>query len=28
VVGEQEKSIRANPSARVTDLLREVFGHR
>ena len=28
VVGEQEKNIRANPSARVTDLLKEVFGHR
>ncbi|HTO12047.1 MAG TPA: DUF4197 domain-containing protein [Candidatus Binatia bacterium] len=28
VVGEQEKNIRANPSARVTDLLREVFGQR
>jgi len=27
VVGEQEKNIRANPSARVTDLLKEVFGH-
>jgi len=28
VVGEQEKNIRANPAARVTDLLKEVFGHR
>ena len=28
VVGEQEKEIRANPSARVTDLLKEVFGRR
>ena len=28
VVGEQEKAIRTNPSARVTDLLKEVFGHR
>ena len=28
VVGEQEKQIRANPSARVTDLLKEVFGRR
>jgi hypothetical protein len=28
VVGEQEKSIRANPAARVTDLLKEVFGRR
>ena len=28
VVGEEEKKIRTNPSARVTDLLREVFGRR
>lgn len=28
VVAEEEKKIRTNPSARVTDLLREVFGHR
>jgi hypothetical protein len=28
MVGEQEKAIRTNPSARVTDLLKEVFGHR
>jgi len=28
VVGDEEKKIRTNPSARVTDLLREVFGHR
>jgi hypothetical protein len=28
VVGDEEKRIRTNPSARVTDLLREVFGHR
>jgi hypothetical protein len=28
MVGEEEKKIRANPSARVTDLLREVFGRR
>jgi len=26
VVGDEEKKIRANPAARVTDLLREVFG--
>jgi hypothetical protein len=26
VVGDEEKKIRTNPSARVTDLLREVFG--
>jgi hypothetical protein len=26
VVGEEEKKIRTNPSARVTDLLKEVFG--
>jgi hypothetical protein len=28
VVGDEEKRIRTNPSARVTDLLREVFGRR
>ncbi len=28
MVGDEEKKIRTNPSARVTDLLREVFGHR
>ena len=28
VVGDEEKKIRTNPSARVTDLLREVFGAR
>ena len=28
VVGEEERKIRTNPSARVTDLLREVFGGR
>ena len=28
VVGDEEKKIRTNPSARVTDLLREVFGRR
>jgi hypothetical protein len=26
VLGEQEKQIRTNPTARTTDLLREVFG--
>lgn len=26
VLGEEEKKIRTNPAARVTDLLREVFG--
>ena len=26
VVGEEEKKIRSNPTARVTDLLKEVFG--
>jgi hypothetical protein len=26
VVGEEEKKIRTNPAARVTDLLKEVFG--
>jgi hypothetical protein len=28
VVGEEERKIRTNPSARVTDLLRDVFGRR
>ena len=28
VVGDEEKKIRTNPTARVTDLLREVFGQR
>ena len=28
VVGEEEQKIRTNPAARVTDLLREVFGSR
>jgi hypothetical protein len=28
VVGEEERKIRANPTARVTDLLREVFGRQ
>jgi len=28
VVGEEEVKIRTNPQARVTDLLREVFGRR
>jgi len=28
VVGEEEKKIRTQPAARVTDLLREVFGRR
>jgi hypothetical protein len=28
VVGEEERKIRTNPSARVTELLREVFGSR
>ena len=28
VVGDEEKRIRTNPAARVTDLLREVFGRR
>jgi hypothetical protein len=28
VVGEQERMIRANPAARATDLLKEVFGSR
>jgi len=26
MVGEEEKKIRTNPAARVTDLLKEVFG--
>jgi len=26
VVGEEERKIRTNPAARVTDLLKEVFG--
>jgi hypothetical protein len=26
VLGEEEKKIRTNPAARVTDLLKEVFG--
>jgi hypothetical protein len=28
VVGEEEKKIRTNPAARVTELLRDVFGGR
>jgi hypothetical protein len=28
VVGEEEKKIRTNPAARVTELLRDVFGRR
>ena len=28
MVGEEEKSIRTSPAARVTDLLRDVFGQR
>ena len=28
VLGEQERRIRTDPAARVTDLLREVFGGR
>jgi len=28
VVGQEEKKIRTNPAARVTDLLQEVFGSR
>ena len=28
VIGEQEKSIRENPAARSTDLLKKVFGGR
>jgi hypothetical protein len=26
VLGQEEKKIRTNPAARVTDLLKEVFG--
>jgi hypothetical protein len=26
VLGQEEKKIRNNPAARVTDLLKEVFG--
>ncbi len=28
MVGEEEKKIRKNPAARVTSILREVFGRR
>jgi hypothetical protein len=28
VLGQEEKKIRTNPAARVTDLLKEVFGNR
>ncbi len=28
VVGDEERKIRANPAARTTDLLREVFSKR
>jgi hypothetical protein len=28
VVGQEEKKIRTNPAARVTDLLKDVFGNR
>src|ERR671918_564875 len=28
VVGQEEKKIRSNPAARVTDLLKDVFGRR
>lgn len=28
VVGQEEKKIRTNPAARITDLLKEVFGSR
>jgi hypothetical protein len=28
VVGQEEKKIRTNPAARVTDLLKDVFGGR
>jgi len=28
MVGEQEKKIRTNPTARVSDLLKEVFGKK
>ncbi|MEE8449861.1 MAG: DUF4197 family protein, partial [Thermodesulfobacteriota bacterium] len=27
MVAEEEKKIRTNPAARVTDLLKEVFGN-
>lgn len=27
IVGDEEKSIRKNPAARTTDLLKQVFGH-
>jgi Protein of unknown function (DUF4197) len=28
VVGQEEQKIRTNPAARVTDLLKDVFGRR
>jgi hypothetical protein len=28
VVAEEEKKIRTNPAARVSDILKEVFGSR
>jgi hypothetical protein len=28
VVGQEERKIRTNPAARVTDLLKDVFGSR
>jgi hypothetical protein len=28
VLGEEEKKIRTNPAARVTDLLKEVFAKK
>jgi len=28
MVGQEEKSIRTNPAARVTDLLKTVFGNK
>jgi hypothetical protein len=28
MVGEEEKKIRKNPTARTTDLLKEVFGSK
>ena len=28
VVGQEEKKIRTNPAARVTDLLKDVFANR
>jgi hypothetical protein len=28
VVGQEEKKIRTNPAARVSDLLKDVFGRR